>query len=359
VTASDLAPVETPHTGWPSTCSAADLERYTATRDRGVQWLTAQVAEDGTPAGAHLANSWWRAPWALAVGGAPEVAARMLGWIEREALTDEGDLRPGPYDAPSSTSRVYHLSPIAIVAWQLGRYDIASSVMTAMEKYTDPTSGGVYEHRDFRRDPLQDTLKTAQLGVSALVTGRRDVADGVASWLLRQYEDQPELPDRYYSSRRDGRLVTDFPDEEAFVRVVDFTSRQQAYFHPGIAAAFLSGYGAQTGHRAAQDRALDYLRITTGGGDVQFDDPTSVQICKFGWGAAMTYAATPKAELRPWVVRMAEWFTRRQQPDGSWAPSSFLTPSPGPLDFYWKTAEHVMEISYIVDALYSQPLDTP
>jgi hypothetical protein len=165
--------------------------------------------------------------------------------------------------------------------------------MTAMAKFTDPTSGGVYEHRDFGNDPLQDTLTTAQLGVSALITGRRDVADGVASWLLRQYEDQPEPPDRYCSTRRDGRLVTDVPDEEAFLR------------------------------------ALDYLRITTGAGDLQFDDPTSVQICKFGLGVAMTYAAVPSAELRPWVVRMAEWFTRRQQPDGSRAPASFMTPSPG------------------------------
>lgn len=344
-------------TPWPTTCTAADLDRLKSVRDRGVSWLTDRVAEDGTPEGSEIANSWWRAPWALVVGGAPEVAARMLGWIERNALADDGALRPGPTDAPVTASPVYHLSPIAIAAWQLGRYDTANSVMKAMSRFTDPHSGGVYALRSFDTDPVQDTLMTAQLGVSALVTGHRDVADGVADWLITNYEDQPELPRRYYSSRRNGKLVTTFADDEAFSRVLDFDREHQPYFQPGIAAAFLTGYAQQTGNSAALSRAQDFLSITTGGGDLQFDDSTSVQICKFGWGAAVTYTATSDAGLRPWVARMGEWFARRQEPDGSWAPAAFMQPNPGLLDFYWKTAEHVMELSYIVSALSSEPFN--
>ncbi|MFI6309620.1 hypothetical protein ACIBEK_05625 [Nocardia fusca] len=38
----------------------------------------------------------------------------MLGWAEREALTDDGDRREGPYGGSEPGSPVYHLSPLAI-----------------------------------------------------------------------------------------------------------------------------------------------------------------------------------------------------------------------------------------------------
>ncbi|MGI5132517.1 hypothetical protein ACQEVB_37335 [Pseudonocardia sp. CA-107938] len=344
-------------TAWPTTCDAERLEDFRRARDLGVNWLVAQIGNDGEPMGAARANSWWRAPWALVVGGAPDAAARMMGWIERTALTEKGTFRPGPYGPPGPHTPVYHLSPIAIAAWLLARYDIAGAVMVAMSSYVDPHTGGVYQLLDHRTDPVQDTLLTAQVGVSALVTGRRDIADGVARWLITNYDEQTELPTRLYTSRRHDKVMTEFPAESAFFRVLDYTRPHQPYFNPGIAAAFLVGQHEQTGDTVALDRARKYLDITTAGGDLQFDDPTSVQICKFGWGVAATYAATGDPALRPWVVRSGDWFVRRQNDDGSWAPASFMTPEPGPLDFYWKTAEHVMELSYIVHALAAQPLD--
>jgi hypothetical protein len=61
--------------------------------------------------------------------------------------------------------------------------------------------------------------------------------------------------------------------------------------------------------------------------------------------------ADPTGGHLPWVVRMAEWFIDRQRPDGAWVPSSFTTPRPQLLDLYWKTAEHLMELSHIETAL--------
>jgi hypothetical protein len=83
----------------------------------------------------------------------------------------------------------------------------------------------------------------------------------------------------------------------------------------------------------------------------QYDDQGSVQICKFGWGAAAMLAADLDGGYLPRVVRMGEWFARRLRRDGSWAPSAFMTPYPGLLDLYWKTDEHVMELSYDEQAL--------
>jgi hypothetical protein len=278
----------------------------------------------------------------------------MLGWIEREALTEEGDLRTGPYGGDGPATSVYQLSPIAIAAWMLARYDTARTVMDRLEHWTDPETGGVWEYQDPRVNPLQDTLKTAQLGISSLVTGRMAVSDGVYRWLRRMWEMQPELAQgRYYPGFSAGELVREFREEERLLRLVDFTKPRQLYFHTGIAGAFLAGYAEQTGDRDALELGDQFLAMNRQGSAAQFDDPTSVQICKFGWGAAWMHNAAPGSGQLPWVVRMGEWFVERQRPDGAWAPSSFMTPGREPelLDLYWKTAEHLMEMSYIEQSL--------
>jgi hypothetical protein len=332
----------------------ADCARPAALRDtriKAVAWLCDRVAADGTPVASEIGNSWWRAPWALCVGGAPDVAAAMLGWIERNALTDQGDLRDGPFGGGQPGSSVYLLSPIAIAAALLARYDLAEAVMDRLETYQDPVTGGAYNSADFRQEPLQDLLKTAQLGISALVTGRTAAADGVCSWLKQLYAKQPELPTKLYTGLRNGELVTTFGAKEAFVRVVDFSAPKQAYFNPGIAAAFLAGYSQKTGDVDALTLGERYLALNESGTTDQFDDRSSVQICKFGWGVAAMHTASPTLNRLHWLNKMADWFVSRQESDGSWAPSSFMTPRPGMLDYFWKTAEHLMEVSYIESAL--------
>src|SRR5262245_56054670 len=88
---------------------SALLDRVRGHREAAVGWLTEQVGDDGRPAGADRVNSWWRAPWALIVGGAPDVATAMLGWAEHEALQDDGDFRAGPARAGIHGSPIYHL----------------------------------------------------------------------------------------------------------------------------------------------------------------------------------------------------------------------------------------------------------
>jgi hypothetical protein len=343
----------------PTAYTVDDLARLRDARARAVRWLSDRVGDDGRPEGADVANSWWRAPWALCLAGATDVAAAILGWAEREALTDEGDLRPGPYGGDGPGSPIYHLSPLAIAAWLLARYDTARTVNSRLAYFQDAETGGAYELRDFRADPLQDLLKTGQLGISALVTGQRAMAEGVYRWLTHAYELQPELPARLYPARRGDQLVTDASAHERLLRVVEFGQPRQLYFYPGIAGAFLAGYAQQTGDDAALKLGRAYLALTEGGTDAQFTDWASVQICKFGWGAAAMHTADPDGGHLPWVVRMAEWFIRRQRPDGAWAPSSFMTPKPGLHDLYWKTAEHLMEMTYIELALTASARSTP
>ena len=61
-------------------------------------------------------------------------------------------------------------------------------------------------------DGPQLLFLTCQLGMSALVTGRKDAAAAAARWLQRLWDEQPELPDRLYTVyTRAGGLATRVP----------------------------------------------------------------------------------------------------------------------------------------------------
>lgn len=332
------------------------IDRIARSRRRAVNWLCDRIQSNGEPFGADKANAWWRTPWALCVGGAPEVASSVMSWAEREALTIDGDLRAGPYGGQQLKSPVYHLSPLAIAAWLLSRYGLANKIMRRMRTYQDPVSGGVYDFSDNAVSSLQDNLKTCQLGIAALVTGDTESAAGVFSWLKNLYKSQPALPYILYTTW-DGKIVTEFEPSEAFFYALEFQKPRQAYFHPGIAAAFLAGYYQQTDNPVAKELALKFLNLSVGGTAAQFEDLDSVQICKYGWGVAAMHLADQNSNQYLELVKMAEWFLSRQGEDGSWAPSRFSCPLPNEYDYMWKTSEHLMEISYIEQALVASDIN--
>jgi hypothetical protein len=334
----------------PATISTELTSRMRDSRARATRWLLDHVDDDGTPVGAADRNGWARVPWALAMVGEREAGAAVLSWAERNALDDEFDFREGP--ARPEFVPVYPLAHLAYGAWLLERYDTALGIMGRLRKYQNPETGGATPGPP-SPGAKQDVICTAQLGVTALVMGQHDVAEGVFEWLSRLFEAQPELPERLYLAWDDG-LVTDIAPDAAFMSVVDFTKEKQAYFNPGMAAVFLAGYAMQN----ADDRALElgrrFLQLNIDGTPRQFDDLDSVQICKFGWGAAAMLQVERTNTYLDDVVRMAEWFIERQAEDGTWAPSTFMAPEPDDVDKLVKTAEHLMELTVISTALASR-----
>lgn len=324
-----------------------------ASADRASQWLLDRMADDGKPTGADERNSWWRVPWALAVGGHRGAAAAMLSWAERTSITDEGDLVDGPAGGGGAVTPVYQLSHLAIAAHLLARYDTAELLLNRIvEKYYNESTGGIFYYRDPEvRD--EDCLLTAQLGLLTTLMGRLDIAESVYGWFDRLWKAQPELDRlRLYTRWGDGALLLG----EERLRLVDFTETHQYYFQPGGAAAFLANYGARTGRREPIDLATSLMQLNIDGTPRQFDDLDSVHICKFGWGAAELLTADPAGDWERHCLRMADWFVERQRPDGAWDPSAFtLTAPPTDIDRMWKTAEHLMEVAQLETALRGVP----
>ena len=329
------------------------IERLLIARSAALDWLVDRIDDDGRPVGADEANWWYRLPWSLVMSGRQVEAAAVMSWIEREALDDKGDLRPGAHQTPWTVeASPYPIAIIATGAWHVEHYGTAAAMMDVLRDFQDPDTGGAYVERpEHRATGRQDLLCTSQLGMAALVTGRTEVADAAFGWVDRLWSAQPSAPQRLYLSWGPDGLITDFSDDVAFGRVLDFSQPRQAFFNPGIGAAFLGRYHQATGNDRAREIGRGLLELSADGTDKQYDYPDTIHVGKFAWGASVMLEADPIDAHLLDVLSMADWCADSQLEDGSWDPSGFLVPEPKDPDTLWKTGEHVMIINMMLGAL--------
>jgi hypothetical protein len=330
----------------------AAILRVRAARDRGVRWLLDHTAADGCPVGAAERNGWGRLPWALAVCGESEAAARVIAWAQRGQLAADGNFASG---VAFGTGRfgTYPLAHFAIGAWLAERFDVSLRTMAALREWQDPVSGGcpVAPSAD-RITDICDLLSTAQVGLAAVITGQDDMADRCWRWVADLVDRQPaDAGKRLFTFKRGADMLVDPDASLQWLAITDFVKPRQTYYTPGMAGVFLASYAARRDRPEALALAKRLLRFNIEGTGEQFNDPASVQVCKFGWGTAAVFVADPASDLLPHLLRMGDWFAGNQHGDGAWAPSTFVAPQPSDVDKLVKTAEHVMEVNAVLAAL--------
>lgn len=326
--------------------------------DTGTQWVLDRLGPDGHPGAEHC--HYYRVPWTLAITGHRAEASAVMSWVEREALAPNGDMKAGgPRTGFETHWASYPVAIFATGAWHIERYDTANLLADRLAAYQDPETGGAFAaHPDHRVDRRQDIFPTAQLGMTGITTGHMDLAHGAYRWFDLLWKAQPDLPNRLYSATDGSELIMEGHDERSTWQVItDFTKPRQAFYNPGIAAAFLGRYAMATGSTDALDLARSYLDLTVEGTDAQFDYKDSVQVCKFSWGASILFEATGEQRYRDYAARMGQWFVDAQNPDGSWDNSPFLMaeakhPESVRVEI---TAEFVQHLVTISTALGSEP----
>jgi hypothetical protein len=339
----------------PSISTVAEArQRLREMRDSGTAWLLERVGADGRPAFADEHHGYYRFPWTFAFVGEREAAAAVLSWMERNVLTDTGDLREGPPRAAwINGASTYPLTIIAQGAWLLERYDVALPIMDTLRKdFQDPVSGGAYwERPEVRTTGYQVSFTTAQLGLTALTTGQTDMADAVFRWFENLWTAQPNLPDELFPMWGPDGLLVDYPDSVRVNAHVDFRQPMQMFHNPGIAASFLARYAARTASDTARSMSRAYLALNEGGAPEQFDWRSTTSVCKFGWGSGMLLELGHEDQLVDNIIRMTQWYSDSQLPDGSWIHRTPSRPNPTEAHLMEKTVEHVLWVSMMLASL--------
>ncbi|MDQ6669768.1 MAG: hypothetical protein M3069_03295 [Chloroflexota bacterium] len=311
---------------------AVDLQRlnlYVAARTRAVRFLLAQSNSDGSIGPVQERVFYYRVPWALALAGETSAAMAVLAWIARHVLTSDGELDGGPSEQHGRrrTANTYAEANLAYGAYLLGRFDIAQRTMHFALCGQDAESGGVFMDAG-RGGPNDHQLLylTAQLGMSAALTGWTASAVSAGKWLRRVWETQPDLPARLYTiwSPSEG-LVTSVPDGADAKHYIDESQQTRQYhYNGGIAAAFLCRLYFQTDDTAWLALAREYQQFSMQSTPTQFE---TKQVCKSAWGA-----------------------------DGSWTNTPYLSPNPTLADRIELTAEFAVHLDTIIGALTATSL---
>jgi hypothetical protein len=329
------------------------ITSYEFARRKGVQFVLANIDADGAVTRGGHRVTFYRVPWALAVSGETEAAHRVLTWIEQTGLSAEGAFHGGLPLIPEAnqSSNTYAETCLAYGAHLLRRFDLARRTMAWAARYQDPQTGGVFMDRDRTgADDPQLLFLTAQFGMSAVVTGRLDLALKAGDWFRHLWQAQPALPDRLYCVwTRAGGLATTVPaGEDARHYVNESQEIRQFHYNGGIAAACLTHLFMATGDDAWLDLARAYQRFSMESTPGQFE---TKQVCKSAWGSGLLTLATGDVAYLDWLIRMGDWFAAEQEPDGHWNNTPYLDPEPPTYRQLETTAEFVVHLDTVIGAL--------
>ncbi len=329
------------------------LTAYRASQRKAVDFLLGNMHDDGSIADATRDACYYRVPWALAVTGEAAAAMRMLEWIRRNMLTAEGELAGQilPNNNWYRSVNTYTETCLAYGAQLLRQYDVAQKSMRFALRSQNAATGGAYMDREHKGpDGPQMLFLTAQLGMSALITGHMQEALAVGEWLKHVWQAQPELPRRLYTIwSEDGGLATTVPPDANRRNYINERQETNEYhFNGGIAAACLSYLYMATGEQQWLDLARSYQQFSMQSTPRQFE---TRQVCKSSWGGSLLYIITGEQQYLDWTITMGDWFVREQTDDGHWFNTPHHVPHPTLNDNVQITAEFVVHLDHIIGAL--------
>ncbi len=284
-----------------------------------VKWLIRQQNEDGSfqPLAEGMAG-FAKVPYALGLSGQSGRAVRLCTWIVDNSLDEDGDLgvtfgRQGPL------ARYYSYGPAWVImgAQKLGQFALSVRAWEFLASLQHPDTGGfLRDGPEAGLDDEQDMLGTAAAGLAALYMGAQDSAIAAGEFLVRRWEQMPQVGDRMYLMVRRGedpvRVFGDGLDEEY---ILQLDKPGQWYFVPGLVAGFLVKLAEATDERRYLQVAQEYVRFCDAGADDRYSSPRSGF---FGWAASLLYVQTGNVNYQRITEAVLEALVARQNPDGSW-----------------------------------------
>lgn len=319
---------------------------------QGVKFLLSQQQADGsfTPVEHGLA-AFHKIPYALAVMGQTERAARLCMYVTENYMDDEGDL-VGHFPRTPLHQEFALLSNAWLVAGaqRLGQFGLALRGVDFLGSLQNPTTGGFFTNGPHATvDGDQDVLTTATCGLALLYGGRLDEAANAGKYLYSVFESQLTAAARmYFRTHKGSQLVTDVPEEQIDRYVISVGKPEQWYHVPGMAAGFLAKLYEATGERRHLETAQRYLNFADNCGPDRY---ASVRSGFLGWAASLLYAATGNANYRRIAIAVADGLMKLQLANGSWLQMSCSEDLTS--DVVDGTAEGIICMTQILEGLVS------
>ena len=353
----------------------------------GGQFLLSRIAPLGPILRERNVSYVHKASWGMYAAGVDhETIARLLDWVLREALQENGDFY-FPEEGPEyrDMQRVYRTLCLGrVAAWIDHPVIDVPRVIDRILQYQH-ASGGVFHYigDDPRRPEFPSTigtLNTTFFGHLMIALDMREQAMAAGQW-VRQWVESNRGPMRqghlYTQMTPEGQLLTDVKPNERIGRLVDTQSPKQEFWQVGTAMAYLAGlYDVmRTRWRHSAEEAQPFLDAAMALLDFESAMPLDTYLwpskCKVGWGAGellrvlvehrtrdcpdaragkMGLSPSEKAStpLREQAYRVAErvamfTFLDNQLADGGWSCMHYpLTGNIPEMDYGYKPLKNIV-----------------
>ncbi|NQU20818.1 MAG: hypothetical protein HQ567_06005 [Candidatus Nealsonbacteria bacterium] len=269
---------------------------------QGGQFLVGRIAPNGPILRERNVSYVHKTTWGMYAAGVDQgVIARLLDWVRREALQDNGDFyfpeEPPEYKDFQRVYRPLNFCRIAVeIGHPLGRQP---RVVDRILQYQHEPSGGVFHliGDDPQRVEEPDsigTLNTTFFGHLMIALDMRDRAVAAGDWVCRWVDaNSTHIPEGliYTQMTPGGELITDVKPGERISKVVDVRTPKQEFWNTGTAMAYLavlydvmrSDWGCDEAQaRPYLDTALALLDFESA---MPLDTYLWPSKCKVGWGA--------------------------------------------------------------------------
>ncbi len=285
---------------------------------RSANWLLARQAGDGSWKGLPNApiDAYYKAGWAFGLLGEPAAAERVLNYVKNNLLQPDGDYLPRNDAWYIDVHYQYCNGWMTIGSQKMGRYDIAARSVQFLLTQQSPDHDGFYAQKSAAGQKMRsDTMSSGIAGIACLAAGQIGAARKLADCFERMIQMQPAPTSRFYTTiDPDGKLGTQFPDDQAFWRVVDTQQRDQCWYTVGLPFTFFILLNQATGEER-------YAKLAQWFFDFQsrcvnpWDGGSSG---KAGWGCSMLYRSTGDTRYRDIALRVAQNQMGCQGADGSY-----------------------------------------
>jgi hypothetical protein len=304
----------------------------------------------------------------VAAGVDHAIIARVLDWVQREALRENGDFFfPEEGLEYKDFQRVYRPLTFGKVAAWIGHPVIRlPKVLDRILQYQH-RSGGAFAYIGEDPDRVQEqatlgSLNTTFFGQLMLALDLRAEALRAGQWVRRWVEaNRPHMAQGtlYTQMTPAGDLVTEAPPGQRLARVVDRCGPKQEFWNVGTAMAYLASLyeTARWKWNATEDEARPLLDAAMALLDFECGMALDTYLwpskCKVGWGAGELLRLLVERGLGDEATierayRVAErvaifTFIDNQLAHGGWAPMHYPLSEQAPeLAYSYKPLKHIV-----------------
>ena len=325
------------------------LLTYQHSSERAVEWLAAQLNNDGSfQVSPHDLACYYKAPYLLCISGKIEEANRVLSYIHKTFGRENGDFATSQDGKSENVAFVeywaYMNGWIALAAQKMGRFDVAYPAYDYLQTFFHPKLEGFTTRNPYgQSDNSVDVLTTAHLGLVALYLGNQKKAKAAGQLIQTILSLQPNTKKGFFLRLNgEGNLITDYPKESALFFHVSATQPDQAYFMLGYPTAFLGKLYSATQDPHYLHLAREYLEfLLTCQGNLRAFHYSH----KVAWGAAMLARLTKDPRYTALAKDITDYLVATQSQDGRW-----LTDQPA-YTFFDQTTEIAIWLKEISNEL--------